>query len=86
MVVFIVNLRQVLAHLVRPSGTVNDKNTHATRETGEPPHAGNAGGRSLWFRWTAPSQAHERGRLDGSSARSKRFSTRGRGGRAVRAA
>jgi hypothetical protein len=25
----------------------------ATKESGEPPHAGNAGGSSIWFRWTA---------------------------------
>jgi glucose/arabinose dehydrogenase len=26
----------------------------ATKQTGEPSHAGNAGGRSIWYRWTAP--------------------------------
>jgi hypothetical protein len=26
----------------------------ATKQTGEPNHAGNAGGRSVWYRWTAP--------------------------------
>jgi hypothetical protein len=26
----------------------------ATKEAGEPNHAGNAGGRSVWYRWTAP--------------------------------
>jgi hypothetical protein len=29
-------------------------NTNATKETGEPNHAGNRGGRSVWWRWTAP--------------------------------
>jgi hypothetical protein len=29
-------------------------NTLATKETGEPSHAGNAGGRSVWWKWTAP--------------------------------
>ena len=29
-------------------------NTLATKETGEPKHAGNAGGHSLWWSWTAP--------------------------------
>ena len=29
----------------------------ATKEPGEPDHAGNAGGRSIWFRWTAPESA-----------------------------
>ena len=27
---------------------------NATKETGEPAHAGNAGGKSVWFSWTAP--------------------------------
>ena len=26
----------------------------ATKETGEPAHAGNPGGHSIWFSWTAP--------------------------------
>ncbi|MDI1335131.1 MAG: matrixin family metalloprotease [Lacunisphaera sp.] len=29
-------------------------NTFATKETGEPNHAGNAGGHSVWWKWTAP--------------------------------
>jgi hypothetical protein len=29
-------------------------NFYATREDGEPAHIGDAGGRSLWWRWTAP--------------------------------
>jgi len=29
-------------------------NTNASKETGEPNHAGNTGGRSLWWTWTAP--------------------------------
>jgi trypsin len=29
-------------------------NGDATKEPGEPSHAGNPGGRSLWYRWTAP--------------------------------
>ena len=29
-------------------------NTFATKEPGEPNHAGNAGGHSLWWDWTAP--------------------------------
>jgi len=29
-------------------------NTLATKETGEPSHAGNAGGHSVWWKWTAP--------------------------------
>lgn len=35
------------------SGTVYGINTDATKETGEPNHAGNGGGRSLWWRWQA---------------------------------
>ena len=29
-------------------------NTNATKEAGEPKHAGNRGGRSIWWRWVAP--------------------------------
>lgn len=29
-------------------------NTNATKEAGEPNHAGNSGGKSLWWTWTAP--------------------------------
>jgi hypothetical protein len=29
-------------------------NAEATEELGEPAHAGNAGGASIWYRWTAP--------------------------------
>jgi hypothetical protein len=39
------------------SGTVTGSNTSATKEPGEPNHAGNAGGHSLWYRWTAPADA-----------------------------
>jgi hypothetical protein len=37
------------------SGTVTGSNVGATKEAGEPNHAGNAGGASVWYRWTAPS-------------------------------
>jgi Ca2+-binding RTX toxin-like protein len=30
-------------------------NVEATKEVGEPDHAGDAGGASVWYRWTAPS-------------------------------
>jgi subtilisin family serine protease len=30
-------------------------NVDATKETGEPNHAGDAGGKSVWWNWTAPS-------------------------------
>jgi len=36
------------------SGTLKDSNTTATKETGEPAHAGGTGGASIWYRWTAP--------------------------------
>lgn len=32
--------------------TVNGTNVGATKESGEPNHAGNTGGRSVWFSWT----------------------------------
>ena len=34
--------------------TVRTDNTGATKEPGEPAHAGFSGGHSVWFRWTAP--------------------------------
>jgi len=34
--------------------TVTGSNKKATKETGEPNHAGNPGGASVWWRWTAP--------------------------------
>lgn len=36
------------------SAIVLGGNGCATKEPGEPSHAGNAGGHSLWYRWTAP--------------------------------
>ena len=36
------------------TGSHADDNTYATKEPGEPNHAGNAGGKSLWYTWTAP--------------------------------
>jgi hypothetical protein len=38
------------------SGTVNGTNAFATKEAGEPSHSpdGNLGGKSVWYRWTAP--------------------------------
>lgn len=37
------------------STTVKGVNTNATKEAGEPRHADNPGGRSVWWRWIAPS-------------------------------
>ncbi len=36
------------------AGSVSGNNTNATRETGEPNHAGNTGGKSVWYAWQAP--------------------------------
>ncbi len=37
------------------SGSVSGNNFNATKQPGEPNHAGNAGGASVWYNWTAPS-------------------------------
>src|SRR5207247_10545018 len=37
------------------SATLTGSNVGATKETGEPNHAGIAGGKSVWWSWTAPS-------------------------------
>ena len=42
------------AHLAGPTVAVRTNNTGATREAGEPIIAGNPGGASLWWDWTAP--------------------------------
>jgi Ca2+-binding RTX toxin-like protein len=47
------------------SGEVTGSNVGATKEPGEPDHAGNPGGHSVWYSWTAP--------VDGNVA----FTTRG---------
>ncbi len=36
------------------TGTAFGHNALATKESGEPNHAGNAGGKSVWWQWTAP--------------------------------
>lgn len=36
------------------SGEASGSNYYATRETGEPLHAGSAGGASVWWEWTTP--------------------------------
>ena len=40
---------------------------NATKETGEPNHAGLVGGRSVWFNWTAPTNGPTRLSTAGSS-------------------
>ena len=37
------------------STSAGGTNSNATKETGEPNHGGNAGGKSVWWNWTAPS-------------------------------
>src|SRR3989442_921761 len=39
------------------SGTVTGTSSGATKESGEPNHAGNAGGHSVWYRWLAPASS-----------------------------
>lgn len=36
------------------TGSTSGSTENATKETGEPSHAGYSGGRSVWFQWTAP--------------------------------
>jgi hypothetical protein len=36
------------------TASLSGYNTNASKQTGEPNHADNAGGRSVWWRWTAP--------------------------------
>jgi hypothetical protein len=38
--------------------TVTGYNNLATKEPGEPNHAGNAGGHSVWWKWTAPTNGN----------------------------
>lgn len=40
--------------LTNNTATVTGFNTNATKQLGEPNHAGNSGGRSVWWKWTAP--------------------------------
>ncbi len=47
--------------------TVNGANVGATKETGEPNHAGNSGGKSVWWTWTAPGSGLVTITTDGSS-------------------
>src|ERR1043166_4074781 len=47
--------------------TVTGSNTNATKENGEPNHAGNSGGKSVWWTWTAPTDGEVQITTDGSS-------------------
>src|SRR5207247_467989 len=44
--------------LTGTSITVGALNFCATKETSEPAHGGNAAGRSVWWKWTAPAQGN----------------------------
>ena len=46
--------------------TVMGSNAAATKESGEPNHAGNLGGSSVWWAWTAPANGEVRLTTDGS--------------------
>lgn len=46
---------------------IRSTNLDCSRETGEPAHAGNTGGRSVWWTWTAPSAGETRITTTGSS-------------------
>jgi len=48
-------------------GTLRTRTAGATREAGEPQHAGNAGGASLWWSWTAPANGRLKVDTRGSS-------------------
>jgi subtilisin family serine protease len=49
------------------TGLVTATNTMATRETGEPYHWETTGGKSVWFRWTAPTSGQWQFDTAGSS-------------------
>jgi hypothetical protein len=48
------------AMVLGASGSLTQTSLEATKEPGEPDHAANRGGRSVWFRWTAPSSGQAR--------------------------
>jgi Ca2+-binding RTX toxin-like protein len=43
----------------RAAGTARALTLEATKQLGEPAHAGDAGGHSVWFSWTAPADGNE---------------------------
>ncbi len=48
------------------TGHVTGSNLGATKETGEPDHAGNPGGHSIWYSWTAPADGNVAFTTEGS--------------------
>lgn len=44
--------------LTGSSTSASGVNANATKETGEPNHGGDAGGKSVWWKWTAPSSGN----------------------------
>jgi hypothetical protein len=55
------------ATLTGTSTSVSGTNLNATKEVNEPSHAGNAGGKSVWWTWTAPSSGNAVIDTNGSS-------------------
>jgi hypothetical protein len=53
--------------LVGGTATVTSSNVNYTKEPGEPNHAGNTGGKSVWWKWTAPYDGQTTIRTLGSS-------------------
>src|SRR5437867_11308270 len=53
--------------LVGGSATATATNVNYTKEPGEPNHAGNSGGRSAWWKWTAPANGQTTIRTVGST-------------------
>ena len=48
------------------SGTISGSNVPATKEPGEPNHAGNEGGKSIWYRWIATGNGYRSFSTQGS--------------------
>ena len=44
--------------IIGTSATLSGNNLNATKETNEPLHAGNSGGKSVWWTWTAPASGN----------------------------
>src|SRR6266850_1971665 len=54
-------------HLSPSTTQVQGSNNFATKELGEPNHAGNVGGRSVWWSWDAPNDGTLVVQTDGSN-------------------